>query len=105
MANGAPLKYIDIQSMLQNMQNKSLAATLLPGQGQITPASPEFLAGKQNPFPNALPLPSIYNVDSLAGTLGQMGQGVTSGIGTPIADRQAQGFFADTMARRMAGVN
>ena len=108
MADGAPLKYIDIKNMLsqlgQGAVDKSLALTgILPGQGQIPPASAEFLASKRNPFPNALDLPiEAFTGSSLAGTLGQMAQqGVVRPGQEGIADRQAQGFFADNLRKRM----
>jgi len=108
MADGAPLKYIDIKNILsqlgQGAVDKSLALTgILPGQGQIPEASPEFLASKRNPFPNALGLPiEAFTGSSLAGTLGQIGkQGVVLPGEQAMADRQAQGFFAQNLRKRM----
>jgi hypothetical protein len=108
MANDSPLKLIDMKDMLsrfgQNAVDKSLAFTgVLPGQGQIPQASPEFLASRQNPFPNALNLPiEAYTGNSLAGTLGQMWkQGVVLPGQQGMEDRQSRGFFADNLRQRM----
>lgn len=106
MADKAPLKYIDILNAARNLGNESLAMTILPGQGQIPPASAEFLAGPRNPFPNALPMPtSPLSMESLAGTLGQMFKHGIQRPGTQgIADRQDRGFFAKTRDDRMRKV-
>lgn len=108
MAEGAPLKYIDIKRMMsqfgQGAIDKSLALTgILPGQGQIPPASAEFLASNRNPFPNALGLPQqAFTGESLAGTLGQVGEQAIVRPGTEGIDaRQAQGFFANNLRNRM----
>lgn len=105
MANGAPLKLIDIQDMLRGAADKSLAFTgVLPGQGQIPEASPEFLASRRNPFPNALGMPiEAYTPSSLAGALGQVWkQGVVHPGQQAIENRQSHGFFADILKKRMA---
>jgi hypothetical protein len=99
----APMKYIDLLAMLENAKNKSLAATLLPGQGNIPAPSAEFMASQRNPFPNARPLPTeAMTFDSLAGTLGNMGSNMVVQPGQKaIEDRQKAGFFADVMNKRM----
>ena len=109
MADGAPLKFIDIKRMManagQNALNGSLALSgILPDQGQIPPASPEFLASKRNPFPNALGMPQqAFTGDSLAGALGSMGDNIVIRPGhQAVEDRQSRGFFADTLRKRMA---
>lgn len=100
MPADAPLKYIDIQDMLRNAGNQSLAMTILPGQGQIPPASPEFLAANPQLVSN-LPFSNKFSFDSLAGTLGEMGRQM---FGLPgqqaISDRQQRGFFATNRDKR-----
>lgn len=108
MADGAPLKYIDIKKAFSdfgnNALNKSLAFTgILPGQGDIPPPSQEFLDSKRNPFPNALPGPrNQIDMDSLAQVLNNMKQNTIIDPGNQaIADRQDRGFFANTINDRM----
>lgn len=105
-----PLKLIDIKAMLaglgQQAKDKSLAFSgILPGQGGIPPASPEFLA--QNPqlvgqggFPPG-------KLESLAGMLGMLGDDIGTGTrnagNRAISDRQDRGFFANTLDQRLRG--
>jgi len=103
MADGAPLKYTDILNMIESAKNQSLAMTVLPGQGQIPAPSAEFMASNRNPFPDALGMPrQAMTMDSLAGTLGQMGQGIVVQPGhKAVSDRQDSGFFAKTLKERL----
>jgi hypothetical protein len=106
MAN-APTKYIDFKDGLAGLltrgENFAIGNTILPGHGQITPPSAEFMAGKQNPFPNALPLPrQDMTYDSLAGALMQMrDQGFIRPGQEGMDARQRGGFFAQTNKDRL----
>lgn len=108
--DGSPLKFIDIKRMLSQFGQQAVDGSLamsgiLPGQGQIPPASAEFMASNRNPFPNALAGPiQAMTGSSLAGTLRNAGDQLVTRPGhQAVEDRQSHGFFADIIRKRMEG--
>jgi hypothetical protein len=101
-----PLKLIDIKSMLSGLGQRGVDGSLalsgiLPGQGGIPAASPEFLA--QNPHlvgQGGLPQGKL---ESLAGMLGMIGKDTQQAGNQAILDRQDRGFFANTLDKRLRG--